>query len=99
MIIATLFFLSIYSCCLRAPRFLGPHDTLPCVLIVLVEAGSIICNYVIILFFTGLQCNFVRISNKEGTEIDIDNFTGRWHQCARAGKFLLSYRYITQAFK
>jgi len=32
--IATLLFLSIYSLRLRAPRFLGPHDTLPCVLIV-----------------------------------------------------------------
>ena len=31
--IATLLFLLIYSCTLHAPRFLQPHDTLPCVLI------------------------------------------------------------------
>jgi len=31
--IATLLFLSIYSLRLRTPRFLGLHDTLPCVLI------------------------------------------------------------------
>ena len=33
MKIKTLLLLSIYSLRLRAPRFLGPHDTLPCVLI------------------------------------------------------------------
>ena len=37
MKIATLLFLSIYSLRLRAPRFLGPHDTLPCVLILATE--------------------------------------------------------------
>ena len=33
MKLAPLLFLSIYSQRLRTPRFLGPHDTLPCVLI------------------------------------------------------------------
>ena len=38
--IVTLLFLSIYSLLLQTPHFLGPHDTLPCVLMVKITYRS-----------------------------------------------------------